>query len=164
MPDQKNLIVYYSLEGNTKFIAETVAKISGADLLELKPEKEIKPRGFMKFFWGGKQVIMKEKPKLWPLDKNPDDYDFIVIGTPVWAWNYAPPLRSFFSQIKLQGKRIALFCAHEGQPGKTLNNMKDELKDNKIIGELDFNQVLKNKEDSAKKAVEWVQKIIAKNT
>jgi len=37
----KTLVVYYSLEGNTKFIAETISKTVGADLLELKPIKDI---------------------------------------------------------------------------------------------------------------------------
>lgn len=35
----KNLVVYYSLEGNTKLIAEFIAKEIGADIIELKPKK-----------------------------------------------------------------------------------------------------------------------------
>ena len=35
----KILIVYYSLEGNTKYVAEKIAEQTGADLLCLEPEK-----------------------------------------------------------------------------------------------------------------------------
>lgn len=160
----KTLIVYYSLTGNVKCIAETMAKEIGAGLLELKPEKEIKKDGFMKYFWGGRQVMMKITPKLLPLDKNLDDYDFIIIGTPVWAWNYAPPIRSFLNQVRLQNKKVGLFCCHGGQIGKTLENMRIALKGNEIIGTIGFFEPLKNKaEEYANVAKLWINKIVQTN-
>jgi len=113
----------------TAFIAQTIASEINADLLELKPIKEIKARGLITFISGGKQVMMKEKPKLLPLSKNPDDYDLIFLGTPVWAWNFSPPLRSFFDQVKLQNKKVGFFCCYSGQIGKTLINMKRTIYD-----------------------------------
>ena len=159
---KNKLVIFYSLSGNTKFIAEVIAKAVDADILELKTKCElIKKDGFMKYFWGGKRVMMKEKPKLIPLEKNPADYDIIFIGTPVWAWNYTPPLRSFFSQVKLNGKKIALFCTHGGQKGKTFENMKMEIKNNEFIGEIDFFEPLKNnkKEECVKKVKQWADVI-----
>lgn len=158
----KKLVVYYSLTGNTKFIAEAVAKAAGADILELKTEGElIKKESFMKYFWGGKKVMMEEKPALLPFDKNPTDYDLLFIGTPVWAWNFAPPLRSFFAQIKLTGKKIALFCANGGDMGKTFNEMKKELAGNEFVGEIEFLEPLKNnKEGCAEEAKQWAIKLL----
>jgi flavodoxin len=52
---------------------------------------------------------MKEKPVLYSFDKNPNDYDLIFIGTPVWAFSYAPAFNSFFDKIKIINKKIALF-------------------------------------------------------
>ena len=37
----KKLVVFYSLEGNTKYIAQAIAEEIAADLLELKAVKEI---------------------------------------------------------------------------------------------------------------------------
>ncbi len=150
------LIIFYSLSGNTKFIAEVIAKAINADILELKTEN------FMKYFWGGKKVMMKEKPKLMPLDKNPVDYDIIFIGTPVWAWDYTPPLHSFFSQVKLNGKKIALFCTNGGQRGKTFENIKKKLKNNEFIGEIDFFEPLlkNNKEECAEKIKQWAIQLV----
>jgi len=162
MTEQKILVIFYSLTGNTKFIAETMAKEIGADLLELKPKNEIKARSFMKYFWGGKQVMMKEKPKLLPMDKNPNDYDLIFIGTPAWAWNYSPPLRSFFNQVKLRNKKIGLFCCHGGQIGKTLTKMKKELDGNVILGAMDFFEPLKNNpEKNTTLSAKWAKEITA---
>ena len=34
------LVVYFSLDGNTKFIAETIAETINADMIELKTSKK----------------------------------------------------------------------------------------------------------------------------
>jgi flavodoxin len=39
----KILIIYYSLEGNTKLIADTLERALNADTLRLEPIKDIKP-------------------------------------------------------------------------------------------------------------------------
>ncbi len=157
----KKLVVYYSFEGNTKLIAETIAKAIGADLLELKPKKEIQSKGFMKFVWGGRAAMMKTKPELYPLDKDIQDYDVIFIGTPVWAWNFAPPFNTFFTTHALTNKKIALFCCHGGGKGKIFQKMKEALKVNQILGEIDFKEPLKNKPDAnTAKAIVWAESIL----
>ncbi len=151
-----SLVVYYSLEGSTRLIAENVAKVLEADLLELKPVKEeIKPNSFMKFLWGGRQVFLKKMPELAPFDKDLEKYDHIVIGTPVWSFTYTPPIRTFFSKAGLKNKEIALFCCHDGSKGKTLENMEKALSGNKIIAKSDYANVFKDREDKAEKAREW---------
>ncbi len=157
----KKLVVFYSLEGNTRLIAENIAEEVNADILELKPKQDIRSRGFMKYFWAGRAVTMKTRPELIPLDKNPQDYDLLFIGTPVWAWNYTPALNTFFSEQALSGKKVALFCCHGGGKGKIFVKMKDALKNNEILGERDFHEPLKNNPDvNAHKAKDWAKKII----
>ena len=136
-------------------MAETVAKAMDADILELKPLKEINPNGFLKYFWGGRQVVFKEKPKLEFFDKNPLNYGIVILGTPVWAFTFAPPLRSFFKRVKLRDKKVGIFCCHEGNPGKTLENSAKELSGNTIIGQTDFLNVKKDREQTIEKAKDW---------
>ena len=157
----KKLIVYYSLEGNTRFIAQTIAGTVGADLLELKPKNDISPTGFSRFWKGGGQIIKHVQPELLPFNKQPRDYDMIIIGTPVWAWTYAPALATFFSTVSLKGKKIALFCCSGGGKGKTLAKMKEKLPGNEFIGEIDFiDPARKDKEQNAEKAKIWAQKAL----
>ncbi len=152
----KTLVIYYSLEGDTKLIAEAMAQATGAELLEVKPKVDIESKGFMKYVWGGKQAFMKDKPELLPLEKNPADYDFLIIGTPVWAWTVSPAIRSFLSDNKIAGKKVALFCCCGGQKGKTFNEMKMLLAGNTILGEIELREPLKhNKEADAEKAAQW---------
>ena len=127
MPN-KTLIVYYSLTGNTKFIAETIKEEINADILAIKPKKELNPESSSRFFWGGYQSSMKSKPKLEPFDIKPLDYDLIIIGTPVWAWNFSPPIRSFIKNINLEGKKVALFSCSAGGTEKALNKLEENLK------------------------------------
>jgi flavodoxin len=151
------LVVYYSFEGSTRLIAQTIATTLEADIMECKPIKDINSKGFMKYVWGGRQVLFKKHPHLEPFEKNPADYETIIIGTPVWAFNYTPALRSFLSQVTLRKKNIAIFCCHEGGKGKTLENLKEALSNNTIIGEMDFLNVMKNKNENVEKAKKWAK-------
>ncbi|SET16226.1 Flavodoxin [Natronincola peptidivorans] len=159
--DLKKLVIYYSFEGNTRFIAEAIARSIDADILELKPKQEIASKGFMKYVWGGSQVVMKKRPELCPLDVDPLDYDVIFIGSPVWAWTFAPPLNTFFDAVKITKKKVALFSCNGGQNGKTFDNMEAVLQSNEVIGKIEFLDPLKkNKEKNAEKAEEWAKTIV----
>jgi flavodoxin len=158
---EKILVVYYSFEGNTRFIAEAIAKELGADIQELKPVRDLASRGFSKYVWGGRQVMMKKKPDLLPLKKKPDDYSTIFIGTPVWAYTFAPALRTFFAEHPLKGKKIALFCCHEGGPRDTLAKMETMIPGNTVIGKLDLSHVLEKEAENKKRtALEWAKKCL----
>ena len=157
----KKIVIFYSFEGNTKLIAENIAKTIGADLLELKPKREMQSKGFMKYVWGGKAVMMKAKPELLPMDKDIKGYDVLFIGAPVWAGTYAAPLNTFFSAYSLSNKKIGLFCCHRGWQGEIFNKMKKVLKNNQILGEIDFRDPIKREtEKNIKKAKDWAGNII----
>ena len=112
----KTLVVYYSLEGNTEYVAEKIKESIGADLLKLVPKKAYHDKGFAKFFWGGKSAVMAEKPELEPYDVNLAEYDRIIFGFPVWASNYTPPIRTFVEDNKeeLKNKKLAAFACQSG--------------------------------------------------
>ena len=155
------IVVFYSLEGNTRLIAENIAKTINADILELKPKREIRSKGFMKYFWGAKAAIMKTTPELFPIEKNLQNYDMLFIGTPVWAGTYASPLNTFFSTLSVSNKKIALFCCHGGGKGKIFEKMQKALKGNQILSEIDFcNPLKKNTDINIQKAKEWAKNML----
>ena len=122
----KTAVVFYSMSGNTKYAAEEIAKALGADLIALVPKKTYPDSGFKKFFWGGKSAVMGEKPKLEPYVFDAAAYDLIILGAPVWAGTFAPPLRTFIHEQRdaLQGKRLAAFFCCSGGPGKVLEKLR----------------------------------------
>ena len=158
MPD-KILIVYYSLTGNTKMIAEAIKEAINADILALKPVKELNPKKASRFVWGGMQSTMKKKPELEPIDIDPLEYDLIFLGTPTWAWNFSPPIRSFINLYDLHSKKLAVWSCAGGKTEKPIINLKSIFGDN-IIGELSLIEPKsKDTEKQTAKAVEWAKKI-----
>lgn len=112
----KDLVVYFSLEGNTEYVVNKIKSQNGADTLRLVPKKAYHDKGFAKFFWGGKSAVMAEKPELEEYKVNLADYDRILFGFPVWASNFTPPLRTFIEEnaAALKGKRFAAFACQSG--------------------------------------------------
>lgn len=155
------LVVYYSLTGNTKMIAETIAQSIDSDILELKPVKELKAEGGSKYFWGGYQATMKIKPKLKTIDINPLDYNLIILGTPVWAWTYTPPIHSFLSKFDLTSKNVALWTCSQGDGTRAMSKFKKALKKANILSEFRFQEPKQHEPDEAKeKATKWAKEII----
>lgn len=144
----KTLIIFYSLEGNTQFIAKHIASKIWADLLQLHPESEIPSKWFMKYMRWGRQVVMKDKPRLQPRSLDIDQYDTLIFWTPVRAFNYAPALRTFFAEQKFHNKKVFLYCCHEGGKGKTIENMAIALAGNEIISQIDFFAPLKKDKEA----------------
>ncbi len=157
----KIAVVYYSLEGNTKYVSEIVKDKLNADIFEIKPIKNnINKNSFSKFLWGGKQVMMKETPEIEEIANfNPENYDIIFIGTPVWAFTYCPPIRTFFKKYKFNNKKVVVFCQHDGGKKDTLKDMKDALPGNEFIGEFDVIGALKDTEKTKEKVLEYLSNL-----
>ena len=112
----KDLIVYYSLEGNTEYVVNRIKEKTGADTLKLVPKKAYADKGFAKFVWGGKSAVMAEKPELEEYEADLTSYDRIIFGFPVWASTFTPPIRTFVSDNMdaLKEKKIAVFACQSG--------------------------------------------------
>lgn len=151
-------VVFYSLEGNTKLIAEKIAENLNGDMVELKPKKHYANSGFKKFLWGGKSALMKETPDLEAYDNNLD-YDLIIIGTPVWAGSFAPPIRTFIKDNNLEGKKIAMFACHAGGGANgCFEKFKKLTPKCEIINTIDFVDPLKkDTSNNVDKAIKWAK-------
>ena len=103
----KTAIVYYSQSGNTEYVAKACARLLGADLIPIAPVKEYPSTGFKKFLWGGKSAVMGEAPRLENYVFDAEAYEGIILGCPVWAGTFAPPLRTFIEETRegLRDKR-----------------------------------------------------------
>ena len=131
-------IVYYSMSGNTKYVADKIAEKIEADIVRIEPVKAYPDKGAKKFIWGGKSAVMGEKPQLRPYEFSADKYDRIILGTPVWASNFAPPIRTFIKENpEIGGKKIAVFtCFSGGGADKAIEKMKKYIGIEKFEAEL----------------------------
>ena len=156
------LVIFYSYRGYTKLIAKAIAQAIGADTLELRTKQIMKMQDFLKNVGGKWKVIKGLKPDLQSLVRNPQNYDVIFIGTPVWAGSYASPFNTFFSTVKLDGKKIALFSCSGGSKGNTLEDMKMALAGNDFLGEIEFVESTKHEQEiDLARAKDWAKEIIS---
>jgi flavodoxin len=129
----KTLVAYYSRTGNTKKVALDLAKKLKADVDELKDKKKM---GFIGVWLKGTRHAMKEKPSEVIFSKSPEDYDLVVLGGPVWAWNLIPPIRGYLTENKKKIKKLAFFVTYGGNLGKNfeqVSNLKDTIAFMKLI-------------------------------
>lgn len=112
----KTAIVYYSLSGNTEYAVNIMQKELGADVIRLVPKKEYPRKGLGKFFHGGKDASFEKTPELLPYEFNADEYDHVVLATPVWASSITPPMRTFVTENadKLKDKKLGLLLCFLG--------------------------------------------------
>ena len=157
----KTLVVYYSYEGNTELIAKAISDTFKFDCISIKPVKEMKSKGFAKYVWGGGQVVMKIVPKIETININLEDYDFILIGSPIWAGTYAPPIRSFIESTNCSNKKIGYFYTHLGGAELAEERAANVFnKQNTLVSCLGLMEVNNHPEESESQAIEWVKSIL----
>jgi len=104
----KSLVVFYSRTGVTKRVAGAIQTLLGCDVEEIVDLK--KRGGLFGFIVAGKDAMLKKQTPIKPLEKNPADYDLVIIGTPVWAWTMSCATRTYIMQNKENFRNVAFFC------------------------------------------------------
>jgi flavodoxin len=120
----KILVVYYSRTGTTKVVAERLAQELGADIDEtVDLQERLGPVNYMRAARAAKGLKNTEIK----YERNPEDYDLIVIGTPIW-WNNLPPApRTYLSSLDLRGKKVAFFITSQGEERENVFSQLREL-------------------------------------
>ncbi|MGA3209635.1 MAG: flavodoxin [Syntrophales bacterium] len=159
----KMLIIYYSLTGNTKYIAEQVRKKTGGDVFEIETVKTY-PAEYSALTEEAKREL--QTGDLPALKKNPPDmssYDLILVGSPVWWYTVSTPVMSFLRQADFAGKKVSAFCTHEGGIGKFFPDFKEQAKNAVVLEGLDLYNVRQARRGEFDKALDsWLSKLQGK--
>ena len=119
----KALVVYYSLTGKTKLVAQAIAEALDAMLLEVKETKPRKP-GLLTYATGGYEAMRNRGSEIDSIDVDVTQYETIFIGSPVWASRPAPAINSFVYRTNFEGRSIVPFFTMGGRnSGKALANV-----------------------------------------
>ena len=138
----KTLVAYFSKTGNTKKVAEKIAKELKADIDEII-DKENK----------GEEHMMKKEPIPIGYKKDPSKYDLAIIGSPVWAFSLPPAPRSYLSKNKFN--KVAFFCTYALMKGRIFGKMKNLSKEPLATLKVHMKRI----EESEKKIKEFCDKL-----
>lgn len=119
--DRKILLVYYTRTGTTEKAAKYMAERLGCALEEIRDSVERK--GAVGYLRSGREAMRKKVPEIKDLKNNVREYDLVVIGTPIWVYAMASPVRAFILKHGKDFKKVAFFCTMGGDAGKTFDEM-----------------------------------------
>jgi len=118
----KTLVVFYSRSGTTKRVAQEVAKALNADIDELIDKKSRK--GILGFLRAGYDATRGKTTEI-EFEKDPYDYDLVIVGTPIWNGRVTPAIRTYLLWNREKIKNAAFFSTCAGRPGKCPEQMEE---------------------------------------
>jgi flavodoxin len=122
----KTLIVYYTRTGRTKKIAEI---IQSALNCEIEMIQDIKNReGILGWLSAGREAGKKSTTELKSLQKNPSDYNIVIIGSPTWNGRVSVPIRTYIQQNQENFTNVALFSTGDIDKSGAMDDMREMLK------------------------------------
>ena len=120
----KSLVIYYSYRGNTKNIVDMIRKKIDADVLRIETVVPYSTNYNQVVNQGQDEVNRGYCPKLKPVDINLDQYDTIILGTPVWWYTFAPAMHTFLKSQNWKGKTVYPFATNGGWIGHTFEDFQ----------------------------------------
>jgi DNA-binding transcriptional ArsR family regulator len=133
-------VIFYSFSGITRRVAEGIRNASGCDLIEVRTKQP-----YTSFSVYTKGVLHSRKGGCDPIEPDEIDvsaYDFLILGTPVWAWKPAPAINAAVKGLRgCEGKMAVIFTTCSNQPGEALPILSKALADRgvRVMAEISLN-------------------------
>ena len=106
--NMKSLVAYYSRTNITKKLAENIAETLGADIEEITTTE--KYGGKIGYARAGKHAISEKIVEISGQKHDPEDYDVVYLGTPVWAGKSSTPLISYIKNNEGKFREVRFFA------------------------------------------------------
>ena len=85
----RTLIVYYSRTGANEKVAKALQEKLGCDIEEIRDTAD--RSGALGMFRSVIETMFKRSAKIEEMAKRPEDYELVIIGTPVWIGSMIKP-------------------------------------------------------------------------
>lgn len=141
--DGKTLIVYFSPSNSdtadavtaatpragdvssVEYVAQLISSRVDADVAKII-SKEAYPEDYNETADKAKDERDNDERPEFTLDVNPEDYDTVFIGYPIWWYELPMIMRTFFDTYDFSGKTIIPFNTHAGsQDGGTYDQIEE---------------------------------------
>lgn len=154
----KTLIVYFSWGGNTRTVANHIHDLIGGDMVEVETVVPYPDTYEEVTQIAPGELASDYRPELKTKVENMDEYDTLIVGTPIWGSHLTPAMKSFLASYDLSGKAIAPFCTHGGSgTAQSVNDIRSVCPNSTILSSL---AIYGNRAENARNDVEeWLQQI-----
>ena len=125
------LVVYYSRTGSTRKVAEYITKQLDADMEAIIDMK--KRSGVGGFVLGGKDSLMRKETEISEIKKDPSKYELVIVGSPIWAGNMPPAIRTYLNKYKANIESVAFFATSGGSSQVKIFEEVKSLLDKELI-------------------------------
>ena len=105
----RSIVIFYSRTGTIKGLAQSVAKLTGAETLELALEQPYAANYSDMTYIAREERQKGARREIATTIPDLTSYDTIFLGTPYWWGGVSIPMRTFLMDYPLDGKTIVPF-------------------------------------------------------
>ena len=146
-----DLIVFYSLTGKSRQVAEWLAAGLNAEIDEIV-EQRARDFGFPGIFRSGLDSLLRRQPPIRPMTHREKIFDRVILACPVWGGRIAAPARTWLHRYGRGARSVGLALqsgngvAHAGVIGEFEDVIGRSPKPLLTVSEYDFgNKVAEQK-------------------
>lgn len=158
----KTIIIYYGYGNHTKMIAERIKDKLECDILRILPKVPYSSNYQTVVDETEDNLKTRKTTEIKDIEINLDEYDKIILGTPVWWYTITPPIRTFLKTYDLSGKIVIPYATNAGWLGSTFEEIK-ELCKGEVTNEMSIKFTTNHYEDKLvtpnQEIENWINKI-----
>ena len=106
--ENKTLVLYYTRTGKNEIVAKAVNNLIKDSTIEQVKSSVSVPASA---FW---YKLPFTKAKIEPIEANPDEFNNIILCTPVYLQGISPPIKAVIKGFPLEGKNVSVLATCGG--------------------------------------------------
>ena len=123
----KKLYVYYSLTGNGDIVADYLNK-KGFSICKVISKERLPKNKILQIIVGGYKALKGHKDII-EVNVSFDDYDEIIIGSPIWNSRLSSPVLSLLNMYDFSKKKTSfILYSGSGKDNKATHFLKEKYK------------------------------------
>lgn len=120
---KKKLFIYYSLSGNGDLVADYLKHTY--DIRKVVTNEPLPKNYILSLITGGFKAMINYHDKLDNFDNNIEDYNEIVIGSPIWNDRLSSPINTVLENINLKNKKVTfILYSGSGKANKAIKQLE----------------------------------------
>ncbi len=103
--------MYVTRTGNTEKVVKKVHESIGGDVELIK--EPVNRKGIMGWIRSGRQNSAREAAEINPTQYDPENYDLVVLASPLWAGAVSSPMRGYMTTNSEKLVKTAVFLTND---------------------------------------------------